>query len=123
MNILAMDKRLVWTSLICAVLGIIMIWIFVCVSEPKIIEVSRYALAENYGRNVMFYGNVRAVDLSEKIVIIGISTGEDGTQVLLEDTPRGIGKGDLVCASGRVSTVGGTVGLIDATVRLGPCMP
>ena len=116
-----MDKRLVWASLICAVLGIVMIWLFITVSEPKVAEVSRYNLAENYGTTVMFRGYVVAVETTERLVIIGTSTGEDGTQVLLKKQPSGIHVGNFVCASGKVSSIGSGVGLIDATVRLGPC--
>ena len=119
------DKRLVWTSLACAFTGILLIWLFVQSTEPKFAKVSRYSLAENYGRNVMFEGNVLSVQAG--LVIIGTGSESDSTQVLLQQNgntkPFGINAGVLACASGRVSSVGGNVGLVDASIVPGECVP
>ena len=120
-----MDKRLVWTSLACSFIGILLIWLFVQGSEPRVEEVSRYSLAENYGRNVMFKGNVLLARAG--LVIIGTSLdGSDFTQVLPRNVkvkPFGVMEGELACASGKVSSVGGSVGMVDASIVPGECVP
>lgn len=118
-----MEKRLVWASLACALVGTFLIWLFVQSSVPKFEEVSRYDLAENYGRNVMFTGNVLSAQAG--LVIIGTNLESDATQVLLQNgkvKPYGISVNELACASGKVSSVGGSVGLVDAVVTKGGCV-
>jgi len=119
-----MEKRLVWASLTCAFVGILLLWLFMQSSEPKFAKVSRYSLDENYGQNVMFEGDVLSVQAG--LVIIGTGSESDSTQVRLQNAnvkPFGINAGMLVCASGKVSSVGGSIGLVDALVAKGECMP